>query len=948
MNARRLALLGATLAALLLLAPAGASASFGVSQFGVRFSEADGSTATQAGSHPFAMTTTVDLNTVEEEGHVFPDEAAKDIVVATPKGFTGDVTALGRCTGAQFIDIDKGTDLPHCADSAAVGYISVELGSNEGNASGTYPVYNLVPAPGEVNKLGFIGPVANPIVIDVRLSHSPPYEPVATAANLTQQVNVFASKLTLWGYPGDPAHDPYRGSCLSTFATKAFGEVVSNGECHASASAKPFLTLPRSCTGPLLTRYEADSWQHPGAFVSGAYAGEALGGCERLGFSPTIAARPSSRAAESSTGLDFDIDVEDEGLANPSGVADADISGVRVVLPEGMTANPSAAEGLGVCTEADLARETVDSAPGAGCPDASKLGSVEVQTPLVDETLSGGLYLAEPYRNPFGTLIALYVVVKSPQLGVIVKEPIKVEPDPVTGQLVSTTEDMIQVPVSRIRVHFREGARSPLVTPPTCGTKQVKATLTPTAGAPIETSSAFAIDNGPGGAPCPAGATPPFGAGFEAGSVDNQAAAYSPFYMRLTRNDGDQDLTKFSAKLPPGVVGRLAGTAQCPDSAIAQARSRTGPHGGEEEKNAPSCPADSRIGRVVAGAGVGPVLTYVPGSLYLAGPYNGAPLSVVAIVPALAGPFDAGTVVTQEALRIDPRTAEVQADGSSSDPIPHILKGIPLKVRDIRVYVEKPEFTLNPTSCEQSATEATIFSGGANPFSTLDDTPHELSSPFRAANCAALGFGPRLNLRLKGGTRRGAHPALRGTYTPRKGDANLKKLVLRLPHSAFLDQAHIRTICTRVQFAAGPGHGRSCPKGAIYGHAKAWTPLLSEPLQGPVILRSSNHNLPDFVASLHGIIDVEAVARIDSKNGGIRATFTRVPDAPLSRVIVDMRGAKKGLIVNSTDLCRSKHRADGRYFAHSGRRAAGKPLVRPASCHKAKRKRHRAHRRAAR
>ena len=568
----------------------------------------------------------------------------------------------------------------------------------------------------------------------------------------------------------------------------------------------------------------------------------------------------------------------------------------------------------------------------------------------MEETLKGSLYLAKPYANPEHTLIALYMAIASARYGVIFKVPLKVEPDPRTGQLITTAEGLPQWPFSHFRLHFREGARSPLVTPPSCGTHTVQAMLYPSSGgAPVESTSSFEIIAGPNGAPCPSGGQP-FNPGFEAGSINNAAGRYSPFDMRLTRQDGDQDLTRFSAELPPGMIGRLAGTAQCPAAAIAQARSRSGQNGGAEEQADPSCPADSQIGRVIAGAGVGQVLTYVPGSLYLAGPYNGAPLSVVAIVPALAGPFDAGTVVTQEALRIDPLSAEVEADGSASDPIPHILKGIPLAVRDVQVYVDKPDFTLNPTSCEPSATLATLWAGGQDVFSAADDAPHSLAARFQAASCASLGFTPKLSLKLRGSKpTRGGHPALRGVYTPRKGDANLKRLVLRLPHSAFLDQAHIRTICTRVQFAAGGGNGEKCPRGAVYGHAKAWTPLLSQPLVGPVYLRSSNHNLPDFVAALHGIIDVEAVARIDSVKGGIRATFPVIPDAPLSRVIVNMQGGKKGLIVNSTDLCKAKHRAGAAYLAHNGRRAAGRPVVRAVKCKQARqRKKHARHRKRGR
>jgi hypothetical protein len=391
--------------------------------------------------------------------------------------------------------------------------------------------------------------------------------------------------------------------------------------------------------------------------------------------------------------------------------------------------------------------------------------------------------------------------------------------------------------------------------------------------------------------------------------------------MHLARRDGDQEISRFSATLPPGLTAKLAGVTQCSDSAIEAAKARSG----KAELATPSCPASAQIGRVLAGAGVGEVLTYAEGKVYLAGPYNGAPLSVAAIVPAVAGPFDVGTVVTRQALQLNPRTGVVTADGARSDPLPHILAGVPLRVRDIRVYADREQFTLNPTSCNPFRTTAELWAGGSDVFSSADDTPFPASARFQAANCSRLGFKPRLNLELVGGSKRGAHPSLRGVYRPRPGGANLAGAVIRLPHSAFLDQAHIRTICTRVQFAA-----HACPKGAIYGHASAITPLLDQPLSGPIYLRSSSHDLPDLVADLHGLVDVEAVARIDSVNGGIRATFTRVPDAPLTKVVVSMQGAKKGLIVNSTDLCRGEHLAKASLTAHNAKQRTIHPATRAA------------------
>jgi len=919
----------ALVATSLCAAPA-SQAAFGLSEFEVEFTDEGGAPALRAGSHPFAMTTALRFNTTPFKEGTVPDEAVKDVIVGTPPGFVGDVTALPQCTGAEFITISKVSNLPACSDASAIGYISVELGSPStggqkmGISTATYPVYNLEPDPGQVNKLGFIGPVANPVQIAVKLSDTYPYEPIATAAGITQQVSFYASKLTIWGDPADPAHDPYRGSCLNTFATKTYGEVNSLGKCKVSIPNKPFITLPRSCKGPLLSTYLSDSWQKPGLFVSGSdQTAESTFGCSKLPFKPTISAKPTTKAASSPTGLDFSLDVKDEGLANPSyeAVAAADIEKAVVTLPQGFSANPSLAEGLEVCSEADLARETVGSAPGAGCPNASKIGTVDVESTLVPESVNGSLFIAKPYENPFNSLLALYIVIKNPKLGIIVKQPLKVENDPVTGQITTVATEIPPLPFSHFKLHFREGARSPLASPPGCGTYAAQAVLTPSSGGPdLTTSSLFDIVVGPNEGPCPTGGLPPFKPGLIAGSLNNTAGRHTPFNLRLFRTDSEQEFTNFSIKLPPGITGKLAGIPFCSEAQIAAAKAREAqPHGGAEELAAPSCPSASEVGHTLVGSGVGPALTYVPGKIYLAGPYNGSALSIVAITAAVAGPFDLGAVVVRQALRINPETAEVFIDATGSDPIPHIIRGIPVHLRDVRAYVDRPGFVLNPTSCKPTSTASTLLGSGLDFASAADNAPVTVATRFQAADCGALGFKPRLELQLRGSTRRGGNPALRAILRPRAGDANSSRISVALPHSEFLDQAHIRTICTRAQFKAGAGNGSQCPAGAVYGHATAYTPLLEEPLQGPVFLRASDNPLPDLVLALKGLIEFNAVGRIDSVNGGIRNTFDFVPDAPITKVVVDFQGGKKGLLENSTNLCKGTHKAKVSFAAHNGR-----------------------------
>jgi hypothetical protein len=909
-----------------------AQGNFGLSEFDVEFAPSPGEPPMRAGSHPAAMTISLGANL---DGAGIPEGWLRDIVVKQIQGLVGDTTAYPRCSNTDFLDIEEG--LSACAVDTQVGINAVE--ANEPDIWTLSPIYNLAPPPGVLVRLGFTAALAN-VVVDVGLTTDPPYRAVGASRNTSQLAKVLANKLQLWGDPSDPEHDELRGKCGvgavsvepgEDFDFEGFGE-----SCPIPPRSRPFLTLPTDCSAPLATDYEVLSWEgesESGSILTHDESGAPapFNDCASLKFEPSISAQPTSRAAQSPTGLDVSLDVADEGLISVGGRAQSSIREVVFTLPQGMTANPSVAEGLEVCSEQDLREETLQAVPGEGCPQASKIGSLEVESPLIGEPLKGALYQATPHANlADDSLIAFYLVFKNPGLGVIVKQAVKVEPDPRTGQLKATSSDIPQLPFSSFRLHFREGGRSPLVTPSQCGTYTAEAVLTPWSGtAPVTATSSFQIASGPGGGPCPPGGTPPFEPGFEAGSENNAAGAFSPFVMRLTRRDGDQDLTRFDATLPRGVVAKLAGVDKCPDAQIAVAKAKTG----KAELDSPSCPLNSRIGTVQAGAGVGSQLTYVPGSIYLAGPFGGAPLSAVAVVPAVAGPFDVGTVVYRQAIRVNPRTGEVSADGGSSDPLPHILAGIPVPVRDVQVHIERSGFTLNPTSCNPFETKAALWGAGADPFSSSDDSHVARRSPFQAASCASLGFKPKLSLRLKGGVKRGSHPEFRALYKPRPGDANLEGLVLRFPRSAFLDQAHIRTICTRVQYAA-----KSCPSGSVYGQVRAFTPLLSEPLEGPVYLRSSDHDLPDVVFSLHGIVDFEAVIRVDSKKGGIRTTLTEAPDAPIDKVVVSMQGGRKGLIVNSTDLCTAKHRANVTLDAQNGKRLKGRPLVQ-ATCGKQKSKR---------
>lgn len=914
---------------------------FGLERFEMRAEEEGGAVTTQAGAHPFQVTNTIQLNSgrmVGKHADVAPAPSIaqpalpRNVRVTFPTGLVGTSTPVAQCEIETFFA--TANLINKCPAESAVGVASVTLIESQVLYFTTLavPVFNLVPQHGEPARLGFmVG--ANPVVITTSADSDNGYRITGEVRNVTQLAKFYASTITLWGTPGDPRHDSARGWNCVYFADDVTGECTP----PANRDETPFLRMPTSCKAPLEYRTELEPWNVPiGSVIdSASVEGDPLLGCNKVPFDPAISSAATSKLAESPTGLDFELRLPGSGFDNPSpgAVSEAQPKRIEVALPEGMTLNPAQAEGLAVCTPADYAREKADSKPGEGCPEASKIGNVEAATPLIDEKLEGSLYVAAPYDNPSNSLIATYIVARSPERGILVKQPLEVRPDPGTGRLVAIADHAPPVPYDYFRLRFREGGRAPLITPPACGSFQTTARFVPYSAqdpdnpAPSEVVTRTAnldVRRGVDGGACPSGGVPPFGPGFEAGSLSNNAGSFSPFYMRISRKDGDQGLTKFSAALPKGALAKLAGVARCPQAAVEAAKGKTG----LDEKANPSCPASSRIGRTNVGAGVGSVLTYVPGSLYLGGPYHGAPLSVVSITPAVAGPFDVGTVVVQEALDLDPRTGVARVDGSASDPIPNILAGIPLKVRDLRVYVDRDQFTTTPTSCDPLATGAQLFGAGLDLFSSDDDVPVSLSARYQVANCANLGFKPRLRIHLKGKrSRRGAHPALRAVLRPKAGNANIRQISVLLPPSELLENAHIRTICTNVQFAANGGTGGGCPKGSIYGHVRAWTPLLDEPLEGPVYLRSSNHRLPDLVLALRGLVDVEAAGRIDSVSGRLRTTFEDLPDAPLTRVVLEMQGGKKGLLVNSTDICREVHRFRGQLIGQSGKLFTEQPKV---------------------
>jgi uncharacterized repeat protein (TIGR01451 family) len=887
----------------------------------------------QAGAHP-DLTTSIAFNTVSASGVLAGDP--KDTTDDLPPGFAGDLVDTPSCTASLF-------SLHECPIGTQVGITTLTV--NEGLQSRTYtePVYNLSPNSGQVAKLGFS--VVGIFGIQGSISVRPGDYGLRTTFEDTQETvgELDSVSLTIWGVPADPIHDPLRQTGLATNAH--FGAA-------SDSPRAPFFTNPTSCgEGPLIATFTGDSWQDPGQTVGAEMPFGPIVGCDRLSLEPRLTTQSTTGSAYSPTGLNVDLQVP-QTYNNPDGFATSHLRDVKVMLPEGMSLNPSAGSGLGACTEAQFEYEAkaVEPAPELGCPSDSQIGSVHIKSPVIAEEATGSLFVAEPFENRFHSLLALYLIARIPNRGIVVAAAGKISPDPVTGQLTTTFDENPQLPFSDLTLSFHQGATSPLVTPPICGNFITNAVLTPWSVPSQEhdVNSSFDITNGVNGSPCPAAATPPFHPGLEAGTINNAAGSYSPFYVRLSRNDGEQEITHFSFKLPPGLVGKLAGIPFCSDAAIAAAKARTGPQGGQEELEHPSCPAASEVGHTLVEAGVGSVLAQAPGKVYLAGPYHGSNLSIAAITAAKVGPFDLGTVVVRDALKINPETAEVSIDATGSDPIPHIIQGIPVHLRDIRVYVDRPEFILNPTSCERTSIASTVLGSGTDFASEADDQPITVTSPFQAADCASLGFKPKLALSLVGKkTHRGALPGLKAVLTyPKVGAyANIAKAQVTLPESEYLEQGHLKDVCTRKVFESGTIPGENCPAKSIYGHARAVTPLLDQPLEGPVYLRTGyGTKLPELAAALNGPqINIDLAGTIDSvhKKGSegsrIRNTFAVVPDAPVTKFTLELKGGKKGLLVNSTDVCKGTHKALAAFTGQNGKLDEYEPAL-TAQCGKGGRK----------
>jgi hypothetical protein len=935
---------------------------FGVSSYEMSPEEAGGGVDTQAGSHPFQLTTGFRLNQNFEDR---PTGMVKDLHFKLPPGLIGNPTPFPQCSLADYLHEDCPVDT---VVGVSTGIARFFLFNEWIDITYAEPLYNLEPAAGEPARFGFIvlehefGERA-PVLLNTAVRTGRDYGITVSVANITQQAEFLSSETVFWGVPGDPRHNSARGlKCLL---------VLAGEECPASAVAShppPLLSLPTSCDGPLHTTVEADSWLEPGAFASltNTEPMPALDGCNRLPFVPQIKVSPDGQQASKPTGITVDVHVPQEGQLNPAGLAQSNVKDITVTLPEGVTLNPSGGDGLSACSEAQIGFEGAkelepESEPGVKtlafssklpgsygaseslqpgvnfCPNASKIAEATVRTPLLPNPLKGFVYLASPQNfdvfpqeNPFETHVAMYLVVEDPVSGSLVKLPGSVElggqpgvQGLAPGQIRSRFADNPQLPFEDAELHFFGGERAPLTSPSRCGAYTTNATFTPwSGGEPVNSQSTFEVTSGPNGNPCP-GAALPFSATLASGTTNNNAESYASLDTTMSREDGQQPIQSVTLHYPAGVSGLLSGVKLC----------------GEAEANAGTCGPESQIGETVVSVGVGgDPFTVTGGKVFITGPYEGAPFGLSITNPAKAGPFDlkeGRPVVVRAKIEVNPSTAAltITTDPSgSSFAIPTIIEGFPLQIQHVNVLVNRPGFTFNPSNCAPTAVTGVIDSseGASSPVSV----------PFQATNCAFLKFTPKFTVSTSGKTSKAGGASLTAKVTepsePFGSQANISKVKVELPKQLPSRLTTLQKACTAAQFEVNPA---GCPTPSVIGHARVVTKLVPVPLEGPVYFVShGGEAFPslEIVLQGYGVRIVLVGATFISKAGITSTTFRTVPDQPFETFEITLPEGKYSALAANGNLCAQKLAMPNEFTGQNGAAIHESTAISVTGCAKAK------------
>jgi hypothetical protein len=924
----------------------GEATPFGAEEYEMRDEEAGGASDTQAGSHPFQTTFTLNFNRALEEEeqqgseitHEVPAQLTKDLNFNLPPGWVADPSALPHCTLAQFFAAGNSNECP--ADTV-IGMAVVTLLLSSQAEAFAQPVYNLETSVGEPARFGF-EPASLPVLIGASVRTGGDYGVTAHVYNITQLSGFMSQTVTFWGVPGAASHDSLRGyGCLRQLEFEN-GEAERGAACESGPpKPPPFITMPTTCAGELVSSVEGDSWQESNQReVEGLperlrpLASDDMGGldgCADLPFAPEIKVTPDSKAASTPSGLNVDVHIPQEGVLNGSGLAPADVRKIEVALPEGVALNPSAGDGLQACPlltghgqeaaeeRGEVSGINLETRQPADCPNASKIATATIKTPLLPNPLKGFAYLAQPEsfsaftqglaQNPFGSLVAMYFAVSDPVSGVLIKLAGQVALGP-EGQIVSTFANDPPEPFEDAEIHFFGGERAPLGTPTRCGAYTTGSTFEPWTNHEgyervVHASSTFEMTAGPDHTPCP-GSSLPFSPSLTAGTTSNQAGGFSPFTLTMSREDGEQSLSSIELRMPPGLSGTLSNVKLC----------------GEAQANEGTCPEDTLIGETIVSVGLGgDPFSVKGGKVYLTGPYHGGSFGLSIVNPAKAGPFDlenttrqhpaCDCIVVRAKIQVDPVTAALTI--TSNPPgtqysIPTSIEGIPLEIQHVNVTINHLEqFTFNPTNCNKLQVTGTLFS--------TEGAQDQLSVPFQATNCAALGFKPQFAVSTEGKTSRArgasltaklSYPNVGGHSVLATGLANIAKVKVELPRQLPSRLSTLQKACTVKVFDANPA---GCPVASRIGYATATTPLLPEKLTGPAYFVSNGGTkFPELIVVLQGYgvtVDLHGETFI-SKSGITSSTFATVPDVPVGTFELTLPEGPSSALGATTNLCKAK------------------------------------------
>jgi hypothetical protein len=903
---------------------------------------------TQAGGHPWGLTTTIEFQArgsahpgYEEE--LLPTQEPKDIVTTLPPGLLGNPQALPRCPLTQ---VTSGGAL--CPADTQVG---VYLIHKPGELLG--PIINVTPEAGQSaefaleNTLHIDTPLLTAHLVRTAQGVAGCTTPggcygFTVVSNSIPDVGIYGVELTFWGVPGDPSHDPMRGlickkpgAFSNPLGCPGVGEAGGGGESYGYSPVVPFLTLGTDCgTGLEGATVRVDSWEEPGVVgIDGQYGERwterttsvpAVTGCESLRFDPSVGVEPDTSLADEPVGLGVNVNVPLN--ESPTAPATPQLRNTVLTLPEGMSVSPGVVDGIRACeaegpeginiegpeSEVLAANGEWHLAPGH-CPDASVVGTAEAITPFLPTPVKGHVYLAKPGCGgqgqaactdedaADGNLYKLYLELggegELADTGIEFKVPLETEANPATGQLTTRTLDTPQAPFSELKIHLNGGPRAPIDNPAVCGAAVTTSDFTPwsapgltpeglaVAGTPDATPSSFFNVEG-----CSSPA--PFAPGFVAGTVTPQAGQFSAFTMNISRGDREQYVKGIQLHTPPGLLAMLSSVPLCP----------------ENQANDPSvygeCPPSSKIGttRVASGAGSHPF--EIEGDVYLTGPHDGAPFGLSIVTHAVAGPFNLGLVVVRARIDIDREnsTATITTDETGPYAVPQIVFGVPLRLQRITVDIDRPGFMFNPTSCNAQQITATI-SGSQNATASV-------SSPFAVGGCKSLEFKPKFAVSTSGKTSKADGASLDAKLSYPAGsvgsEANIAQVKVDLPKQLPSRLTTLQKACTAQTFEANPAN---CPAASIVGIVRADTPLLPVGLSGPVYFVShGGEAFPSLIVVLQGDgVRVDLTGSTFISHAGITSsTFKTVPDVPVNTFEIYLPEGKYSALAANGSLCASQ------------------------------------------